>query len=257
MKISRLKQAMWRTALFGFVLLYLGNGGRAFADSNALWNIVNGQCVPHEIAGHAPAPCSAVSLDGGYAVLKDRRGKYQYLLIPTRRVTGIEDPYLETTAAPNYFADAWTERAWLEKQLGVTVPRQDVALAINSFYGRSQNQLHIHIDCIRPDVAAALAAHAAHFGGDWTPLALPPSNHVYLVRQIDAAELSGINPFALIAAQRPSQNMAQETAVVVAAELSDGRPGFYLLSSRADLPKHDYGSGEELQDETCGIVKRQ
>jgi CDP-diacylglycerol pyrophosphatase len=237
-----------RTALCGFFVLLLGNGGRAFADSNALWTIVNGQCVPHAIARQAPAPCSAVSLAGGYAVLKDLRGKYQYLLIPTRRVTGIEDPFVETASAPNYFADAWAERTWLEARLGAAVPRQDIALAVNSLYGRSQNQLHIHIDCVRPDVAAALAA--GQIGRNWSTLTLPPFNHVYLARRIDSENLAGINPFALIAAQRPNENMALETAVVVGV-----RPGFYLLSSSADPADHDAGAGEELQDQSCAIVK--
>ncbi len=246
-----------RTALFGLILLILGNGGRACADSNALWNIVNGQCVPHETAELAPAPCSAVSLDGGYAVLKDRSGAYQYLLIATRRVSGIEDPYLETAAAPNYFGDAWAERKWLESRLGVRLPRQDVALAVNSAYGRTQNQLHIHIDCLRPDVAAALAGHAGQIGGDWAPLTLPPFNHVYLARRIDSDDLKGINPFALIAAQRPNQNMALETAVIVGAELAPGKPGFYLLSGSADLAEHNPGAGEELLDQSCAISKPQ
>jgi CDP-diacylglycerol pyrophosphatase len=237
-------------ACFG-VLLFLGNADCAFADPNALWNIVNGQCVPHAIAGQAGLPCSAVSLSGGYAVLKHLKGKYQYLLTPTRRVTGIEDPYLETAAAPNYFADAWTGRKWLETRLGETVPRQDVALAVNSFYGRTQNQLHIHIDCLRPDVAAALAAHAGHFGAGWTALSLPPFHHVYLVRQIEAAGLSGVNPFALVAAQQPKQNMALKTVIVAGAP-----QGFYLLSGSADLSQHDFGSGEELQDQTCAIVQK-
>ncbi|XLM23386.1 CDP-diacylglycerol diphosphatase, partial [Chromobacterium piscinae] len=30
---------------------------------------------------------------------------------------------------------------------GEPLPRQAVSLAINSQYGRSQNQLHIHISC--------------------------------------------------------------------------------------------------------------
>ncbi len=245
-----------RIAFLGIFLLCLGNGGRAFADPNALWNIVNGQCVPHELAQHTPSPCSAVSLDGGYAVLKDLRGQYQYLLIPSRRVTGIEDPTLEAAAAPNYFADAWTERTWLETRLGETVPRQDVALAINSVYGRSQNQLHIHIDCLRPDVAAMLAAQAGQIGGNWVPLTLPPFNHVYLAERIDSENLVGINPFALIAAQRPNQKMALETAVIVGAEAANGKPGFYLLSGSADLADHNPGAGEELLDQSCAIVKK-
>ena len=67
----------------------------AAADPNALWNIVNGQCVPDQSNNGDPAPCALVDLDGGeprgYAVLKDLVGATQFLLIPTERVTGIEE----------------------------------------------------------------------------------------------------------------------------------------------------------------------
>ncbi len=38
------------------------------------------------------------------------------------------------------------------------------AWRVNSIYGRSQDQLHIHIDCIKPAVGAALHAHASAIG---------------------------------------------------------------------------------------------
>jgi len=63
----------------------------ACGDSDALKKIVIGQCVPHEKAGKGPAPCAEVDLAGGFAVLKDKRGNTQFLLIPTKVVTGIED----------------------------------------------------------------------------------------------------------------------------------------------------------------------
>lgn len=252
-----LVQTGWQAVAAGLTLILCAIGGQAKADSNFLWNTVNGKCVPHERAQQLPGPCSEVSLAGGYAVYQANEGAYQYLLIPTRRVTGIEDPYLQTAAAPNYFADAWSARKWSEMKLGVTVPRQDISLAVNSLYGRTQNQLHIHIDCLRPDVAAALAEKAGLIGNGWTPITLPPARHIYLVTQIISPDLAGINPFALIAAQQPGQDMASETAVVIAAEFSGGKQGFYLLSSRANLSEGDRGNGEELQDTSCAIVKKQ
>ena len=45
------------------------------ADPDALWNIVHGRCVPNAERGAGPAPCSLVDLAGGYAVLKDIRGR--------------------------------------------------------------------------------------------------------------------------------------------------------------------------------------
>ncbi|MFL5335471.1 MAG: CDP-diacylglycerol diphosphatase [Geminicoccaceae bacterium] len=57
------------------------------SDPDALWKIVHGRCVPNQRLHGDPSPCTMVELRGGvargYAVLKDRRGVAQYLLIPT------------------------------------------------------------------------------------------------------------------------------------------------------------------------------
>ena len=64
----------------------------------------------------------------------------------------------------NYFADAWQAREYVSGALHEVLPRDDIGLAINSLRGRSQDQLHIHIDCIRPDVRAALHKNEASLG---------------------------------------------------------------------------------------------
>ena len=73
-------------------LIVLGTGTRA-ADPDALWKIVNGQCVPDQQDHDNPKPCAMVALqDGierGYAVLKDLNGATQFLVIPTARISGI------------------------------------------------------------------------------------------------------------------------------------------------------------------------
>jgi CDP-diacylglycerol pyrophosphatase len=40
--------------------------------------------------------------------------------------------------------------------LGHQTPRDTISLALNSEFGRSQNRLHIHIDCVGADVRTAL-----------------------------------------------------------------------------------------------------
>ena len=228
----------------------------AAADSNVLWNIVNEACVPNQKTHRSPAPCSVVSITNGYAILKDIKGKYQYLLIPTNRVTGIEDPAVLNDNSLNYFADAWNSRTWLESQLHMEIPRQDISLAINSKYARSQNQLHIHIDCVRPDVAAALTANKQEIGTTWSVLALPPAGHKYKVRRIWAANLRNIDPFWLVADQSPDVrlHMARETVVIVGSQFSNGEDGFFLLSDKFDIANSDLAAGVELQDQSCSIV---
>src|ERR1700761_462775 len=76
------------------------------ADHDALWKIVHDQCVPDQTGHHDPGPCAAVDLTEHWAVLKDISGKTQFLLIPTDRVTGIEDPQILASNAPNYWKAA-------------------------------------------------------------------------------------------------------------------------------------------------------
>ena len=71
---------------------------------------MHGECVPDMEAGLGPKPCERVDLDGGVeqgvAILKDLVGVSQMLAIPTRRITGIEDPQLLAPNAPPVFAVA-------------------------------------------------------------------------------------------------------------------------------------------------------
>jgi CDP-diacylglycerol pyrophosphatase len=82
--------------------LLLGDIVRA-DDRNVLWKIVQA-CVVAQTRTSDPAPCAYVNVSAGeqdgHAVLKDLRGKTQFLLIPTRRIAGIESPEI-LGAAPN------------------------------------------------------------------------------------------------------------------------------------------------------------
>lgn len=227
--------------------------GRARADPNALWNIVNGSCVPDQEQRGDPAPCAQVDLgageQGGYAVLKDLVGRTQFLLIPTARIDGIESPELLAPDAPNYFAAAWRARSFVDERAGMTLPRDWVSLAINSAEARSQNQMHIHVDCVRADVYEALIDHGAEIGSRWAPFPVPLAGHGYDAIAVSGEDL-GANPFVLLAngIPRARSDMGDETLVVVGTVDSDGRPGFVILANEADPATGDVASGEELQD---------
>jgi CDP-diacylglycerol pyrophosphatase len=239
------------------LVVLLGVTARA-ADPNALWNIVHGKCVPHMTAEQGPAPCALVDLARGYAVLKDIRGATQFLLIPTARVAGIESPEILAPDSPNYWRAAWEARRFVDEKAGRQLPREDISLAINAVARRTQNQLHIHVDCVRADVKAALAADAAKIGTAWTSLAMPPAGHPYMVRRIDSADLVGIDPFRLVADELPGAKaaMGAQTMVLTGAPAEgSGQPGFYLLDGRVDPAYPTAGGGEELQDHDCALLK--
>jgi CDP-diacylglycerol pyrophosphatase len=230
-------------------------------DPDALWKIVHQRCVPNELQHGRPAPCTVVDLHGGvargYVLLKDLRGKTQYVVVPTARVTGIEDPKLLLPGAANYFADAWRERSYTERAAGRPLPRDALSLAVNSQYARSQNQLHIHIDCIRPEVRTALRRQIAAIGEGWGRLPRPVAGRRYWAMRIVGAELGAADPFKLLAAGRRGARaaMGAHTLVLVGARFADGPQGFVLLDDRADLARGNRAGGERLQDHSCALAR--
>ena len=50
-------------------------------------------------------------------------------------------------------------------------------------------------------------------------------------------------------------DMGRETLAVIGATFADGRPGFYLLSDRADALSMNQGSSETLLDHDCAVLK--
>ena len=80
--------------------------------------------------------------------------------------------------------------------MGHALPRDAVGLAVNPVHARTQNQLHIHIECLRPDVLQALAREAGHFASGWRSVRVGPYN--LEAREIAGETLDGVNPFKLL-----------------------------------------------------------
>jgi len=229
-------------------------------DRLALWDVVNQKCLPHFLASSNPAPCASIDLvDGsnGTAILKDAIGATHFLAIPTRQVPGIESPEVLDLDAPDWFARAWNARRFIFERLGKTLPREAVGLAVNSQISRSQDQLHIHIDCVKTDVASALVGARAGIGVDWSGSPLVLLGKAFVARRLDQPELGGINPFRLVAsgpAALARWEMAHATIVIIGANFLDGVEGFILLAGHADTAVADRGHGSDLLDRSCAIA---
>jgi len=235
---------------------------RQTETGNALRQIVHGQCVPDMLTNHLPSPCVAVDLKRKDAILKDKLGKTQYLVIPTDKATGIEDPAILKPNASNYFADAWDASSLVNQVFHRTLPRTDFAVAINSISGRSQDQLHIHVDCIQTTVKSELAQLGPEIGGTWQKLPVKLMGEEYRALWIAGAELKERNPFRLLADSlpHPAEEMGAHTLVLAGAERS-GQPGFILLDGEApplaaalsSRIRLGYASGEKLEDHQCAV----
>lgn len=219
-------------------------------NSDALWQIVSEKCLPHQQSSGDPAPCQRVDQPHRYAMLKDMNGPLQYLLIPLDKITGIESPGLLQPTTPNYFALAWHERTLLAQRRGSPIADRVLSLAINSQYGRTQNQLHIHLSCLRPDVRQQLDKLTPQLGGQWQELTL--RKHRYWLRTLTADELIQQSAFIWLADERPQARTEMGKYGLALAELSDGR--LVLMAIERNWLLLNSGSAEELQDHACQLI---
>ncbi|HEL2977774.1 TPA: CDP-diacylglycerol diphosphatase [Stenotrophomonas maltophilia] len=223
------------------------------AHSDALWRLIERDCRGTD---GPRGDCLQVeaAADRRDVVVKDAHGDYQFLLMPLDKISGIEYRGLYQQGAPNYFAAAWQARSHTEQALGQPLPRTVASLALNSPYGRSQHQLHIHVDCLRADVLQALDAHAGALGTRWTPLPVLLRGHQYQARLLPGAALTA-NPLNLLAHDLSGVDDVGQWSLVVAGRdnVQDG-PGFILLATRVDAGTGNEASGEELQDHACTVL---
>ena len=220
------------------------------ANPSALWNITNDQCVPHQRDKGDPKPCALADLEHGYVILKDIVGKTQFLLMPVARIGGIESPEILAPNAPNFWRDAWAARHFAEEKAGHPLARDVMSLSVNSPSGRTQNQLHIHIDCVRADVRDALAANQDEIKTTWTPFPVPLAGFPWRALRLTGEDLPD-DPFRLLAAD--GAVMADHTLAVVGMMFADGQPGFVVLDGQADPLAGNRGSSEVLQDHDCAL----
>ena len=127
----------------------------------------------------------------------------------------------------------------------------DVGLVVNASVGRSQDQLHIHLDCLKPAVRSALQQHASAFTARWTPLKVPLEGARYFGLKIGASQAEGFNPFASLASLPGPRNLHATSLAVVSAPANDPRGGFYILAYRGRR-----SPVEKLLDPTCSEASR-
>lgn len=261
-KFSVLRAFAFRALIYALTTFPLGTAGAAQDDlpRNALWEVVHNVCVPGQSQQHNPKPCLQVDLsrgiEKGFAILKDPRGAAQFLLIPTARISGIESPVILGADATNYFADAWEARSFINAALDRTLPRDGIGLAINSVVGRSQDQLHIHVACVHPNVLEALHKNQGSIGNRWAPFDVSLLGRYYEAIWVSGEDLGPNNPFRLLAERLPgaARDMGNRTLVVIGLTRTDGTKGFVILADQVKGGGGDWANGEELLDHNCSIA---
>jgi CDP-diacylglycerol pyrophosphatase len=194
-----------------------------------------------------------VDEQAGFVVLKDRNGPLQYLLMPSGKITGIESPQVLRPDSANFFVLAWQARHFMADKRGKPIDDANISLAINSEYGRTQNQLHIHISCLQPAVKTRLAELEGDFSEQWQPLPGGLLGHDYLARRASAAELKQLGAFRLLAqgVEGSSENMGSYGMAMTALPGGD----FLLLAVKRNLWQLNLASAEEIQDHSCQVLQ--
>jgi CDP-diacylglycerol pyrophosphatase len=222
------------------------------AGRDAIRQVVQNQCLVNWRTHHSASPCERIWLASpqpdspGYAVLEDRKGGAHYLLIPIQTMSGTDSGELLDPDLPNYFANAWGARDLLSKYVGQAVPRTAVGLALNTAQTRDQNQFHIHIECVRPEVSDALHAVADQITDKWSPITVIGST--YQAMRIADTSLEATKPFELLAQLSPNARHHIETYTLLIAgmQYKDGA-GFAILTSTGP-------TAELLLDPGCAVA---
>ena len=224
------------------------------ANRGALWVVVHDICVPaYKIIG-VGFPCVEVNIadgpDRGFAVLPAPSSATRVVVVPTTPISGIESPELLRANAPNYWEAAWEARRFVEEKARRQLPRDKIGMAINSAVSRSQDQLHIHVACVAPEVAGFLRRHQAEIHGSWSPLSSALFGHRLAAMKVETDSLGNVDPFKLLARGLPSRksSMRSRTLAVIGVTFGDGKVGFYLLANALGDPPL---SAEALLDDKC------
>jgi CDP-diacylglycerol pyrophosphatase len=222
----------------------------------ALWQVVRACVADFKLTG-APFPCLKVDLSGG-----EERGNVvlraplleDTVLAPTRRITGIEDPFLQSPEAPNYFDAAWRARTFLKDAEGQAPERNEIALFVNSAVVRTQDQLHIHVGCLLPYARRTLAAAAPKVPmGGWAQIGPVVPHTMFWAYRIPGTDLANVEPFRLAAEAFAGKTKSRgELTIVVVGVRVESDDEFLILASYAKAPHAWWPVGaDDLLDSAC------
>lgn len=211
-------------------------------------------CLLNAWVTGSPFPCLKVDRPAGYVVLRAPFEDTHILVMPTARMTGIEAPALRGDHGPNYLQDAWNARSFVETEAGRPLDWDDVGLAVNSRITRSQDQLHIHVNCVDAQVKRVLAAGLDRIPADrWQQGQVTLYGQRLWARRIEGADLDGLNLFKQ-ADDIPgfARSPADTVLAVIGTLAPDGRRGFVALAGQS-VPARGPGqfTSEHLLDRDC------
>lgn len=248
-----------KKALLGVALLLAALGGAWAADRTPLWTVVQACVADYELTGLA-FPCLEVKThDGigtGFVVIRAPLEKTHVVVSPTAPIVGVEGPSLQRSEGQSIFQNAWEARHFVIEAADRSVRDSDIGLAINSRPGRSQDQLHIHVDCLHSEYADEVRRHDASVSDEkWSRLQFPLRGRYYWAMRVNDPNLAHTNPFELAASLlRTSPGRLENVTLVLMPRLAGAKmDGFYLLADQYTPGASGNAHGEFLLDHSCAV----
>lgn len=176
------------------------------------------------VKDHNPPPAKPdpnIFVTESWALKDGGQGKHDLLAIPRARVTGVECPEIWGPKAFNLWKPAWEEATKDFKGI-------DVMLGINSYHGRKQDQLHIHLTGLKQNARTQLN-NLKGIPTDlskWNASMFSVTGHVYRIVRVNDLDN---NVFKLVKDHVSQNDMFQQSIAVVSAAPNKG---FYILATQ-------------------------
>jgi len=217
-----------------------------------LRQVTTGLCAPNARLTGFATPCRQVVGDPGFAVLRAPGERQHFILVPLRPLRGLESPALWQPGQPNWFGLAWRQRWYLSAWGQAAVADERIALALNAPSGRSQDQLHVHLACLRPELRRQLQRLAPGLDEHWRVLPEALAGSRYQARRLSETQLLAADFFPALASQPPYPLPDLRLSLaLVALPSRDASRQFLLLAGRAGSQPGDLGSAERLLAADC------
>ena len=222
---------------------------------DVLWTALQGCILAKKTLGQT-FPCLAVDLGSkerpGTAVLRAPGQPTHTVVIPTANVVGLEAPELQSASGVAYWQAALAARSYVTDALKGSLPIEEVGMAVNSAGGRSQDQLHIHLDCMKPSVRAALQRYSRNIRGSWALLPIALQGTRFFAMRIEAGGADGFNPFsAVVRLPGRRTELGLTSFAVISTPRHELERGFFVLAYRSPT-----AHAEGLLDHTCSAASK-
>ncbi|AZG15928.1 CDP-diacylglycerol diphosphatase [Cupriavidus pauculus] len=244
--------------------LALAASGPAFADAgllerlvggfsrDSLWKNVQQRCLVPPSPAHAD--CVIVDRAQGFVLYKDMIGASHYLVIPDHAMAGVDDPRVWQDGPRNAWSFGWQARDIVGKAVGRPLPDTLLGLAINARTSRSQDQLHIHLDCISDRAREFLLN--GNIGTQWQDLSFNGKPMRAMLVPAEPAALP-VNPFSLVRqdvlGKAADGTIADRGVFVAYVKPAAGPAGFVVVDEPVDKARGSNGHASDFLDRGCKL----